>query len=200
MFVNMLTSMLFWSVRSCSSLFKWYYLKNTIFFLRSWFHLWSLHQILNILNKMKVAIANVFLNIQTVKYLVGPLSKKRRFRTSFDSHHVKGSQTLAKSVWNLFSSLWGRMICKIPPLLKFEIIGLFVNTLTADCKSSIADCQSLSFPIQMQLSEKQKNFPTFFVPFMESTWNFKRFLKKQGRHSYWISEITECQKFGWTTL
>ena len=29
--------------------------------------------------------------------LVKPLSKKRRFRTSFDSEHVKGSKTIVKS-------------------------------------------------------------------------------------------------------
>ena len=46
--------------------------------------------------KMKVT-ANVFPKIQTVKNLVGALSKTRRFRTCFDSKHVKTSQMLAKS-------------------------------------------------------------------------------------------------------
>ena len=41
--------------------------------------------------------ANVFPNLQTVKDLVRPLTKKRRFRTHFDSQHVKESQTLEKS-------------------------------------------------------------------------------------------------------
>ena len=44
-----------------------------------------------------IVIANVFRKLQTVKDLVRPLSKKSRFRTPFDSQHVKGSQTLVKS-------------------------------------------------------------------------------------------------------
>ena len=43
------------------------------------------------------------------------------------------------------------MICKISPLLKFEILGVFVNTLTADDKYPVRDCGDLQFPIQMQL-------------------------------------------------
>ena len=42
-------------------------------------------------------IANGFPKLQTVKILVRPLSKKRRFRIRFDSQRVKASQQLAKS-------------------------------------------------------------------------------------------------------
>ena len=41
--------------------------------------------------------ANVISILQTIKDLVGPLSKKRRFRTYFDSQQVKGSESLVKS-------------------------------------------------------------------------------------------------------
>ena len=41
--------------------------------------------------------ANVFPKLQLVKDLVRPLSKKRRFTISFESQHVKASQTLVKS-------------------------------------------------------------------------------------------------------
>ena len=64
------------------------------------FHLWNLHQYLNILKKKMMVIANVFLRLPTVKDLVRPLSEKRRFRTSFDSQHVKVTQNL----WNLHES------------------------------------------------------------------------------------------------
>ena len=66
-------------------------------FLHFLFHFWNLHQILNILKKGMIVIGNAFLKLQTVKILVRPLSKKRRFRTRFDSQHVKASQILAKS-------------------------------------------------------------------------------------------------------
>ena len=42
-------------------------------------------------------IANVFPKLQTVNDLVKPLSRKRSFRKSFGSQHVKGSQILVKS-------------------------------------------------------------------------------------------------------
>ena len=45
-----------------------------------------------------------------------------------------------------------KMISKISALLKFEIIGVFVNTLTADYKYPVPNCENLPFPIQMQLS------------------------------------------------
>ena len=108
------------------------------------------------LKKKKVAIANAFRKLQTAKDLIRPLSKKHRFRTSFDSWHVKGMQTLVKSPWelfyNIFSLLWGEMIGKISPLLKFQIIGVFVNTLSRNYKYPVLDCENFTFPIQMQLS------------------------------------------------
>ena len=52
-------------------------------------HFLNPHQILNICKEMMLVIANVFAELQTVNILVRPLSKKRRFRTRFDSEHVK---------------------------------------------------------------------------------------------------------------
>ena len=49
-------------------------------------------------------------------------------------------------------------------------------------------------PIQMELSLKPKPFSYFFVPFLESTSNFKDFEKNDDRHSYFISQITDCQR------
>ena len=39
-----------------------------------------------------------------------------------------------------------------------EILGLFVNKLTADDKYSLGTKENLAQPIQMQLSKKQKVF------------------------------------------
>ena len=83
-----------------------------------------------------IVIANVFPKLQTVKDLVRLLTKKRRFKTSFESQHVQAFQTFIKSSWesfyNIFPSLWGEMIWETFPLLKFDILGVFVNTWTAD--------------------------------------------------------------------
>ena len=66
-------------------------------FLNFLIHFQKIHQILNFLKKKMMVIANVFPKLQTVKNLVRPLSKKHRFRTRFDSQHVKSSQIFAKS-------------------------------------------------------------------------------------------------------
>ena len=106
--------------------------------------------------KKKIVIGNLFPKLQTVKYLVRPLSKKLRLRTSFESQHVNGSQTLAKTVpencYHIFSSLGEEMIWEISPLLKFEISGVFVNTLSADGEYPVWDCEMSSFRIQRQVS------------------------------------------------
>ena len=174
-------------MRICRSLLRSSYLKNKKHFLSFLFHLWNLHQILNYFRKKKIVIANVFPKLATVQSLVTPLTIQRRLKTLFDSQHVKGFQTLVKSSWehfyHIFSSLWEEMIWKISPWLKFQIIGLFVNTWTADYKYPVPDCENLLFPIQIQFSLKQKIFSQFFMPFMEYPSNFERFQKKEDPHS-----------------
>ena len=105
---------------------------------------------------MKIVIANVFPKLQKVKNLVRTLSKKRLFRASFESQHVKMSQTVMKAAWPhfyyTFSSFWEEMIWEMSPLFKFEIIEMFFNTLTAaDYKYAFPDCKNLQFVIQIQL-------------------------------------------------
>ena len=73
---------------------------------------------------------------------------------------------------------------------------MFRNTLTANDKYPVRDCVNLLSPIQMQLSLKPTIFSHFFVPFLESTSNFKHFEKKDDRHTYLLSEITECERLG----
>ena len=101
-------------------------------------------------------IPNVFPKLTTVQGLVTPLSIQRRLKTSFDSQPVKRFQILVKSSWehfyHNFSSLLGEMIWKISPWLKFEIIGLFADSCTADYKYPVTDYENLLFPMQIQRS------------------------------------------------
>ena len=103
-----------------------------------------------------IVIFNIFSKLEVLKVLVELLSKKLCFRASFDSQHVKGSQALVESAWqdfyHIFLSLWGELIRKISPLLMWEILGVFANTLTADDKYTVGDCENVNLPIQMQLS------------------------------------------------
>ena len=107
----------------------------------------------NLENK-RIVIANVYLKLATVQGFVTPLTIQRRLKTSFDSQHVKRFQTLIKSSWehfyHIFSSLLGGIIWKKSLWFKFEIIGLFVNTWTADYKYRVPDWEILLFPIQIQ--------------------------------------------------
>ena len=64
------------------------------------------------------------MKLQTVKRLVRPVSKKRRFRRTFDSQHDKESKERVKSAWknfyHIFSSLCEKLIWKIHPLVICE--------------------------------------------------------------------------------
>ena len=82
------------------------------------------------------------------------------------------------------------------PLVLGEILGLFVNILTANGKYPVQDCKNLQSPIQMQLCEKRKTFSQFFVAFLESSSNFKHIQTKDVCHSSCIFEITDCEKLG----
>ena len=73
------------------------YLKNQKLFLIFPIHFWKLHQILNILEEKMIVIATLLRNLQAVKDLVRPLSKKQYFRTPIESQHVKESRILVKS-------------------------------------------------------------------------------------------------------
>ena len=57
-----------------------------------------------------IVIANGFPILQTLKNLLRPLSKKVRFRTRFDSQHVKASKILTTShrerFYHFFIILW----------------------------------------------------------------------------------------------
>ena len=146
-----ITSILFRIVRICRSLFQCSYLKNEKLAVCLLFHLWNLHQILNIFRTKKVVIANVFPKLQTVKDLFRALSKKRRFRISFETQHAKGSLRLAKFTWenfyHIFLPLSRGIILRVSALLKYEILGVFVNTLANDYKYPVPDCENLLFPI-----------------------------------------------------
>ena len=60
-----------------------------------------------------------------------------------------------------------------------EILGLFVNTLTANDKYSFLNRKNLLEPIQLQMSKIQKSFSQFFAVYLKSTTDFEHFEKKR---------------------
>ena len=146
----LMASIVFKVVRTCNSQFKCNYLKNDKLFLKFLFHFLNLHQILNISKEKMIVIANVFPKLQTVKSFVRKLSQEHRFRKGFGSQLVKALQMLAKIRWetlSCFLSLWGNLIWKMSPLVSGEILGVSVNTLTADGKYPVQECENLQLPI-----------------------------------------------------
>ena len=83
----------------------------------------------------------------------------------------------------VFLSFSVKLIWKMSPLVLGEILGAFINSLTAKGKCPVQGCENLELRIQMQLSEKRKTFSPFFVPFLDSTSNFEHFDTKDHRHS-----------------
>ena len=69
-------------------------------------------------------------------------------------------------------------------LMICEILGLFVNTLTADHKYCLRNNEDLQQSIQMQLSKKQKAFSELFAGIQRSRLNFEHFEKKYDVHIY----------------
>ena len=69
------------------------------------------------------------------------------------------------------------MIWKVSPFVKREILGVHVNTLTADHKYPVWDIENLAFPIKAILSKNRKTLSWVFWS------NLKHLQEKEGRHS-----------------
>ena len=88
---------MFGIVRICCYLFKRYCLKKQQTLSQFFLPFLEFSANFKHFQKKKVAIANEFPKLQNAKDLVRPHSKKRCLRTSFDSPHVKATETLKKS-------------------------------------------------------------------------------------------------------
>ena len=82
-----------------------------------------------------------------------------------------------------FSSLSGKLIWQMSPLVLGEILNGFLNTLTFDGKYPVQNFKNLQLPIQMQFCEKRSSFSEVFNPFLDSISNFEHFERKDDCHS-----------------
>ena len=73
---------------------------------------------------------------------------------------------------------------------------MFRNTLTANHKYPVKDYVKLLSPIQMELSLKPTIFFDFLVPFLQPASNFKHLENRDDRHSFFLSEMTDCESLG----
>ena len=90
------------------------------------------------------------------------MSQRLSFRTPFGSQRYSGSKTALKSArqnfYPIVSSSRDILSWKVSLLVRSEILGLFVNTLTADYKYSCHNTENFLQQIQIALSRK----PSFF--------------------------------------
>ena len=84
-------------------------------------------------------------------------------------------------------------------LVRSKILGLFVNTFTAESTYSGRNMQTFTQQVQTPLSLKQKTFSGFFIAFLKSTWNGEHFQKKEESSSLSISEIIDSKTGGYLT-
>ena len=78
-------------------------------------------------------------------------------------------------------------------LLSCKILGLLVNTLATDEGYPILNRDNLMIPSQMQLSQKQKTFSQFLIPYLKYSSNLEDFEEKDDPHRFSISEITDSK-------
>ena len=65
--------------------------------------------------------------------------------------------------------------------------------MAADEKYPVFNTDSLTIPIQMQLSQKQKTLPQFSAGFLECSLNFEYIEKKDDPHRFSIFQITDTE-------
>ena len=111
--------------------------------------------------------------------------------------HVTGSQTLLGSARNqlhttlpLIQDSGSR---KRLFLIRCELLGQFVNTLTADYKYSRQNTMNLWQKVPIQTSMKLKTCSRFFIAFLKSRLYLLYFEKKDQSHSLSITEIINCE-------
>ena len=89
------------------------------------------------------------------------------------------------------------MSWKKSALVISKILGLFVNTLTAEYMYSDRNMETFTQLVQKPLSLKQKTFSGFFIAFLKSTWDREYFPKKEDSSSLSISEIIDSKRGGY---
>ena len=92
-------------------------------------------------------------------------------RTASGNQHVNGLQTLLKSArhnyYPIFPWIWDKQSLRKSILVRSKILGVFVNTLTAEYKYSRRNIKTFAQQVQTRLSLKQKTFSGFLLRF----WN-----------------------------
>ena len=114
---------------------------------------------MNVPKKKMILITFVFSKLRTPKT---QSDKCLKSPGCFDKQYGKRAQTLLKSAkqhsYHVRQSLPSQLNWKKSLLLTCQIFRLLLNTLASDEKYPVLNRGNLRTPLQMELSEKQKNF------------------------------------------
>ena len=125
------------------------------------------------------------------------MSKRPLFMQRFRRQHVNESKTSLRYARNQLHTtpLLTRVIRSRKMLVdvRSELLGQFINTLTADYKYSRQNLEKFSQQVPMQTSLKLKNCSRFFIAFLKSALNFEYFERKDQSKSLSITEIINCE-------
>ena len=126
------------------------------------------------------------------------MSKKSRFRGTFDKWHGKRAETLLKSerqqLYHIYWSLSRILDLKKSLWVIWKVLGLFVNPLKADDKYSLLNRGNLLQHFQMHLSQKRKIFCGLFFTFSKFRVYFEDFQEKGEPDSRCIFEFRESER------
>ena len=79
-------------------------------------------------------------------------------------------------------------------IVGYEILTLFINTLTTDDKYSRRNMLNFTKQLEVPLSQKQKTFAGFFLPFLKCALNLEHFEEKDEYSSLVISKVIESER------
>ena len=117
------------------------------------------------------------------------------------SQRVHGSQTLLKSARHHFypdlSLSQDKLSWKTSLWIRSKMVGLFLNTSTADHMYSAHTSEKIQQQVQTQLSWNWKTIPHIAIPFLKSTWNSALLKKKDQLDRSNILEVTDSEKFAY---
>ena len=132
------------------------------------------------------------------------MSERSRFATSFESQRFNGSQSPLKSARHHFYTIvpliWDKLSGKQLLLVRFEIVGLFLNKMTTNEKISSPNRDNFVQHIQMELYQQPKFFSQFFFASLKSASNFPYFQEKEESDSFRVSEIIDSKRGGYLNV
>ena len=125
---------------------------------------------------MRVLLSHFYKTMfPTVSGTVTQMFKYHRVIAPFYGH-VKRSKTLVKSSSEYFYQicllLWGELTWETSLFLIFELLRVFIQTLTSDQKYSLCYIWNLQALHQMQLSKKLKAISEFYLRQWTHSQNF----------------------------